>query len=409
MSQNSLFKKFLGFFNSGLHIITAGLLAVIIIGYSIGAQFFWHKNPQRKIACDFTNETTDATNELNTYISPLFSTIIGKILDSGSSDIRLQTAGQQIGTLNPIAGFDPIVPSSSQTDGDDLVYSSQKTAASDQPLGWEADLGVTTTDQVQDHGVRFSYKSSVPVEVDVNYRNSDATVTSSTVYAKLGKTTNWSEQIMHFSSYPPNTHPYITISSADIGSLQIKNVKIGILPTKQLKTGIVSIAFDDGWESVYTYGEPLFTKYGITTTQFVVSDYSLGKQPLNEYMTPVQLKKLQSQGHEIASHSYEHCSAVTQKDSLLKDSIKNSQSQFKTTFGNAPTLYGHPFGAYDNRVNNVLGTDFNYIRSSDQGLNSAYFDPHNIKVMPVLESTTTQEVKSWVQTAANQHVWLVSL
>src|SRR3954465_6555116 len=34
---------------------------------------------------------------------------------------------------------------------------------------------------------------------------------------------------------------------------------------------IVSVTFDDGWESVYTVAMPLLQKYGIHTTQYILS------------------------------------------------------------------------------------------------------------------------------------------
>jgi peptidoglycan/xylan/chitin deacetylase (PgdA/CDA1 family) len=402
--------KITGFFNSTLRIFAAILVAVTVIGYSIGAQFFWHKNGVlRKIICDNGSELVDPNTAINSYLSPLFTSTINKQLTNPTTMIRLQTQDPLTGSLNAITNDDPsIITTTNDDPSGHTVYTSSKTTASDQPLGWEADLEQTTSGHIDDYGISLSYKSTVTVEVGVTYRK-DGDVISSSVYSKLPKTTDYSPQVLHFASYPPNTHPYITFSSNDVGQLSVKDVVVGLLPAKQLKSGMVSVAFDDGWQSVYTYGVPLFAKYGVATTQFVVSDFSLQKPYYPEYMTYDQLVKMQSQGHEIASHSFEHCDATVQTDMVLKDSVKKSQAQFNKSFGTSPKLYAHPFGAYDNHVNSVVSAGFAYIRSSDVGFNSAYYDPHNIKIQPVLSTTTTDQVKDWAKTAADQHVWLVLL
>ncbi len=66
---------------------------------------------------------------------------------------------------------------------------------------------------------------------------------------------------------------------------------------------IVILEFADGWKSIFDLGKPIFDKYGIKTTQFIICGSVGGNSP---YMTPEMLLILQSEGHDIQSHTMTH-------------------------------------------------------------------------------------------------------
>lgn len=66
---------------------------------------------------------------------------------------------------------------------------------------------------------------------------------------------------------------------------------------------IVLLEFADGWKNIFELGKPIFDKYGIKTTQFIICGDVSTNSP---YMTPEMLLTLQSEGHDIQSHTMTH-------------------------------------------------------------------------------------------------------
>src|SRR5215831_3789473 len=69
-----------------------------------------------------------------------------------------------------------------------------------------------------------------------------------------------------------------------------------------MREGVVSINFDDGYESAYEIGLPIVQHGGFTTTQFIVTKF-VGKPG---YVTMGQVLAMQNSGHEIGDHTRTH-------------------------------------------------------------------------------------------------------
>src|SRR6185312_5506486 len=65
---------------------------------------------------------------------------------------------------------------------------------------------------------------------------------------------------------------------------------------------MVSITFDDGWQSVYDRALPLLNQHGFRSTQYV--NASSIETP--NFMTAAEVQQMHDAGHEFAAHSYDH-------------------------------------------------------------------------------------------------------
>ena len=123
-------------------------------------------------------------------------------------------------------------------------------------------------------------------------------------------------------------------------------------------------------------------------------------------MTINQLKKLQSAGHEIASHSLKHCDQTK----LAAADLTYDASETKdvlTSNGLGSAGYAYPYGAYDVETFNELQKLHRYTRTSDEGFNDYYVNPYQIRTQNVTNETTQAEIDGWLATAKRYNYWLV--
>jgi peptidoglycan/xylan/chitin deacetylase (PgdA/CDA1 family) len=188
------------------------------------------------------------------------------------------------------------------------------------------------------------------------------------------------------------------------GTLDTANYRMSVVPSAQLQNGMISVAFDDGWESTYTKALPLFNKYGIRTTQYIIADYSINHQA--GYMNVAEIKQMVAAGNEIASHSIRHCDMTSlTSDNLAYDSVDSKDALNELGFN--VKSFAYPYGKYSTQTQAALQNDYKLVRSSDVGYNDGYFDPMNIEIQSVENKTTNTELQSWIQHAADNKLWLV--
>ena len=177
---------------------------------------------------------------------------------------------------------------------------------------------------------------------------------------------------------------------------------------------LISITFDDGWESIYKEAAPLMDTYDIASTQYIIP--SLYNDP--NYISLEQAHSLRKAGHEIASHTWSHDNLaeislddartqLTKADKSLKDlTDKDRKMSFASpeSSTNAAVMpiikdlyssHRNTFADFGNGVNDV---DINV---------SPSFDRYNIIGFAVRPTTTDAEIQSAMDYAKAHNGWLV--
>src|SRR5262245_14007263 len=85
--------------------------------------------------------------------------------------------------------------------------------------------------------------------------------------------------------------------------------------------GVVSINFDDGYESAYENGLPIVEDAGFKTTQFIITKVVGGPG----YVTRGQILAMQNSGHEIGDHTRTHPNLTTLSPAQQKNEIVGAQ------------------------------------------------------------------------------------
>ena len=228
--------------------------------------------------------------------------------------------------------------------------------------------------------------------------------------------------------------------------------------------GFVSIDFDDGYQSMYDNGLPIFDAAGIRTTQYIVTGspnnaiVDSNKGPVGiadvsgnaEYLTWAEVQTMAAHGHEIGSHTRTHqglstlCGVTqpggavkppcvdaggnpTNLDDTLDLEIAGSKSDLIAQ-GLNPQTFAYPYGdyGYPNPTVGQAVQAAGYLgaRDSDLGYNGTGACPpgrpanqcnHMYPFYLWSQSaendmnTTQSQVNAWIQYAHDNGLWLIIL
>lgn len=190
-----------------------------------------------------------------------------------------------------------------------------------------------------------------------------------------------------------------------VGWVQTDDYSLTPQPPVGFQEPLVSLDFDDGWKSTYSNGLPLLKKYGFTSTQFIISGF-IGK---SGYMTAAQIKAFRAEGSEIGAHTVTHPDLTTLSQSQLTYQLSQSQATLRKLFGNSVAAdFASPEGMYNANVITNIKKYYQSHRSVDAGFNSKdTFDPYDIRVQNIDQTTTPAQVAAWVAEAKATNTWLV--
>jgi peptidoglycan/xylan/chitin deacetylase (PgdA/CDA1 family) len=130
--------------------------------------------------------------------------------------------------------------------------------------------------------------------------------------------------------------------------------------------GYISVAFDDGTQSVFDYAYPLLHARNMNATYYAIGN-SVGTS--NYYMNSSALLALQSSGSEIGSHSQTHASFPSLTDAQLQQECQLSKQTLQS-FGLTINNFAYPYGERTNHTDQVVAQ---YYRSA----RAAYVDGQN--------------------------------
>ncbi len=170
--------------------------------------------------------------------------------------------------------------------------------------------------------------------------------------------------------------------------------------------GMISVTFDDGWTSQYDNALPILKKYAIPATMYIFSN-SIGDTP--PYMRQDQLQEFASRGDQIASHTVSHTDLTTLTPDRVNAELSQSKTVLQGMFGPTAALdFASPFGASSTTTTAAVKNYYATQRNTDEGFNAkATFDPYNILVQNVVDTTTADQVQTWINTAKTNGTWLV--
>ena len=249
--------------------------------------------------------------------------------------------------------------------------------------------------------VSFMYRGNTdfkPTAIFID-TDSDTKYTPQRVITAQG---DWKTASVDFIAPPATKQFRFAANLEDQGWLETKDILITSRPAPQFSRGIATFTFDDGWKTIHEQGLPLFQKYGIKTTQYIVADYEGNPA----YMNKKLLDDFIAAGHDIGSHSYSHANLTTLGDERLRQETTGSWNVLNSEYGGVNN-FAAPFGYYDDRVQAAIRQCYQSHRTTDSGFNAAGYDRYQIKVQNVEVDTKPEEIRRWADFARDNKLWLV--
>ena len=169
--------------------------------------------------------------------------------------------------------------------------------------------------------------------------------------------------------------------------------------------GVVSLTFDDGYEAHFDVAAPLMAERGFAGTAYVMPD----QVGLDGYMTLDELRVLRrSYGWDVAAHHFVPFTKLEPDD--LDDTILGVRGYLtRHGFGDGANHLAYPLGKLDPKV--VLPTTrrhFGTARLASAGPETLPpGDPHRLRAMNVLDTTSPAEIRAALLRAREHREWLI--
>lgn len=246
------------------------------------------------------------------------------------------------------------------------------------------------------------YKSTVGTQVVAQFKNG-----TTYTYQSLGNvaaSSTWRQFSSNFVVPAGVSQMTIFHLIKSVGTLTTDKFSLTPITSSNFNRPLLSITFDDGYAGVYTYASPLLQQYGFLTTQYIIIN-GVGK---SAYMSLDQIKALQAKGHEIGSHTVSHPRLADISSAQLQTELLQSKTQLEAWLGIPVTNLAYPYGSYNTSVKTETAKYYGSGRSTEVGYNSkSNFDPYNIRVQKIANTTTTAQVAQWIAQAKATNTWLV--
>lgn len=190
------------------------------------------------------------------------------------------------------------------------------------------------------------------------------------------------------------------------GSLTTDDYTLSPYVPQKFSRPIISLTFDDGYDSYATTASPLMAAYNYKSTAYIITS-EIGDTEAG-YMTLAQIKAAYAAGNEIGSHTVNHPDLTTLSSTKLMNELVNSKNYLQTNLGTTITDFAIPYGTYNATVTAAIKKYYQSSRTVDVGYNTPdNFDPYRIVVQNIDITTTQAQFQSWIDYAQQNNCWLV--
>jgi peptidoglycan/xylan/chitin deacetylase (PgdA/CDA1 family) len=193
----------------------------------------------------------------------------------------------------------------------------------------------------------------------------------------------------------------------------------GQTPAPVTQKPMVSVEFDDGFQSAYDNGYPYFDAAKMPVTSCIIT----GRLNTPGYLSYSEVRNLDQVRHyEICAHTITHRDLSTLDAATQQSEIQGSKTFLETLLGHPITQFAYPFGNHNNvtvgmtmlagfqsagTVYGTLNATTSPVRYND-GANSGT-NPFILPRFPMTSTATSNFAHSLVDYSINHQKWIVFL
>jgi len=203
-------------------------------------------------------------------------------------------------------------------------------------------------------------------------------------------------------------------SNVPLAAMQVRDIDKTTSDVRPFEQPLISVTFDDGWETTYSQALPLLQKYGIPSTQYVLS----GTADNRSYMSFAQMVNAAKAGHDIQCHSIDHANLTELDHAKLLKELADCKTTLEQKVGVKISDFASPYGASNATTIQAIKNIYRSHRNTDGDITTnqadgedvntkANFDRYNIVAVTIRKETTVQELQAVIDYTVQHNGWLV--
>lgn len=264
---------------------------------------------------------------------------------------------------------------------------------------------------IQIHGnqafqTSLDYKSSTPAEIVAQYVDASGHYTFYSV-ATLQPTNEWTTYTSTIEAPKDAVSMTISLVARANGTIDSRNyslIDITKPGTPAWRRPLLSLTFDDGWESAYLSAVPLLARYNYAAT-FYLTPSALDTQ---SFMSSDDVNRLAKSGHELASHGYGHMDFTTIDTPQLSMQLSRAADYFREVHQMPKVNFSVPFGGTDSQVEYVARQYYTSLRTTEDGINTRQnLNRYHLLVLYIGKNTPPDKLQSLINDTQALNGWLI--
>jgi peptidoglycan/xylan/chitin deacetylase (PgdA/CDA1 family) len=153
----------------------------------------------------------------------------------------------------------------------------------------------------------------------------------------------------------------------------------------------VALTFDDCFVYFYNNAFPLFKKYNVKASIYVITDYIDGEN----YLTKEQIKEMINSGIiDVQSHTLSHPKLSLLNNDEMNKEIINSKNALKDLFNIDSKVFCYPYGIYNNKVLDITKKNYEFALDMDGGI--YYSNKHNEFEIPRIYANRSMPMEVFI-------------
>ena len=192
----------------------------------------------------------------------------------------------------------------------------------------------------------------------------------------------------------------LMLSALSAPAAEVADTGVRVARFKGDREAALSFTLDDGWEDNATLAAPLFDRYGMHVTFFLVP----GRIPLDDRektahdygkISWARWKQIAQAGHEIGNHTLHHQGLRKLDDAAVRAEIDGGRQLITEKIGVTPVSFAYPGNGRDDRLRKFVYAQHAVAREFESGYGGAKF--------------TTEKANGMVAAALQQKRWMVAM
>lgn len=206
----------------------------------------------------------------------------------------------------------------------------------------------------------------------------------------------------------------ILLAGLRIPGLVVVGLAVGVMllwpganiGNEKLPNSVVTITFDDGYQSVYENALPILKEHDYPATVYPIAGY-INQGP---YMGVPELKALEKAGWEIGSHTVTHPHLTELSKERVKSEVRNSKLILEELGFEVQGIVT-PYGDCNKQVLKVIKEYYTYHRAAyPNELNNVPLEEgerYELKPILIKSDHTVEDIKEWILKAKEKEKWIV--